>query len=115
MTEPANIIAHWHKLSDGSQPYRVPDFKGWEHSFRTGDMIRAAQTLAGWVQAQLADAARLHPRTIRKWEAEPTPWRKGHALSRMQEALATRGVIVFLHPTPGVRYDRPVAKAKPLA
>jgi DNA-binding XRE family transcriptional regulator len=110
MTEPASITAHWQRLANTSEPYRVPDLKGWEHSFRTGNMIAAARMLAGWTQAQLAEAAGLHERTVRKWEAEPTPWRKGYALSRMQQALATRGVIIFLRPTPGVRYDRSVGR-----
>jgi DNA-binding XRE family transcriptional regulator len=109
MTEPAHITAHWQRLANTSEPYRVPDFKGWEHSFRTGDMIRAARMLAGWTQEELGKAAGVHARTVRKWEAEPTPWRKGYALSRMQAALAKCGVIVFLAPTPGVRYGKPVA------
>jgi transcriptional regulator with XRE-family HTH domain len=86
----------------------VPDFKGWEHSFRIGDMITAGRMLTRWTQKQLAEAAGLHERTVRKWEAEPTPWRNGYALSRMQQALATRGVIVFLQPTPGIRYEEAV-------
>jgi hypothetical protein len=113
MTEPTHITAHWKHLSDKSEPFSPPIITGWEHCFRTGDMIAAGRMLAGWTQKQLAEAARIHERSVRKWEAQPTPMRKGYALSRMQAALATRGVLVFLNPTPGVRYE-PMAKIKSL-
>jgi DNA-binding XRE family transcriptional regulator len=106
--EPARITEYWQRKTDGSEPYHPPFVTGWEHSFRTGHMIRAARAMAGWTQADLAREAGLHVRTIKKWESEPTPWRKGYALSRMQAALARHGVIVFLRPAPGVRYAKHV-------
>jgi transcriptional regulator with XRE-family HTH domain len=114
MTEPAHITAHWQHKAQASRAFDTIKRKGWEHGFRTGDLLRAGRALAGLTQDELAMAAGINDRTVRKWEAVNTPWRKGHALARMQEALALHGVMVFLSPSPGVRYAAPVEQVIPL-
>ena len=63
-----------------------------------GRHLKAARTLAGMTQRQLAQAAGLHPNAVKYWERQSSRI-GGHAVSRMREALAGAGV------TTGEEYD----------
>ncbi|NBC32917.1 MAG: helix-turn-helix domain-containing protein [Alphaproteobacteria bacterium] len=74
----------------------------------TGRQIRAARALLGWEQQDLADAAKIAVRTLRKWEAgggEP----KGRitTLRKLQEALAAEGIEFLFGDPVGVLLHHP--------
>jgi transcriptional regulator with XRE-family HTH domain len=73
----------------------------------TGKQIAAARVLLGWGQQDLADAAKLHRRSIQYWERkERIPhggYREPHAVKRIRQALSEAGVDVFTRPSIGVR------------
>ena len=71
----------------------------------TGRQLRAARTLAGLTQKQLAQAVGVHERAVRYWEAknDNAPTSTPSSLEMIEAALRDRGVIVFAEPTPGVR------------
>ncbi len=58
---------------------------------RSGRHLKAARTLAGMTQRQLALAAGLHPNAVKYWEREQGRI-GGHAVSKMADALAEVGV-----------------------
>jgi transcriptional regulator with XRE-family HTH domain len=71
-----------------------------------GNQIKAARSLLGWTQHELADAARVHPNAVSYWEqtvAIPTGRHQPHACRKMAEALRRFGVEFFGHAKPGVR------------
>jgi transcriptional regulator with XRE-family HTH domain len=71
-----------------------------------GNQIKAARSLLGWTQHELADAARVHPNAVAYWEqtvAIPTGRHQPHACRKMGEALHRSGVEFFGHAKPGVR------------
>jgi transcriptional regulator with XRE-family HTH domain len=71
-----------------------------------GNQIKAARSLLGWTQHELADAARVHPNAVAYWEqtaAIPTGRHQPHACRKMAEALHHSGVEFFGHAKPGVR------------
>lgn len=80
----------------------------------TGAQIRAGRALLNLTRRQLARSARLHPNSIKRWEAvlsipiarccaggisvgEP------YAVERIRRALEVHGVETFTQPAPGVR------------
>lgn len=73
----------------------------------SGKQIRAARALLSWTQAQLAEAAKLHPNAIAYWEGrEQIPWglyRQPWACRRIREALLIAGVDFLQSPVVGVR------------
>ena len=70
----------------------------------TGRQLRAARTLAGMTQRDLATALNVNERAIRFWERKhdrrPTSAPND---ARIEQALLARGVILFAEPTPGAR------------
>lgn len=60
-------------------------------------MLKAARTLAGVTQRQLADAANLHPKSIAYWEKHGGyPSRYGRSgLNQILEALCANGVQII--------------------
>ena len=70
----------------------------------TGRQLRAARTLAGMTQRDLAAALGINERAVRFWERKhdrrPTSSPND---ARIEQALLTRGVILFAEPTPGAR------------
>jgi DNA-binding XRE family transcriptional regulator len=70
----------------------------------TGRQLRAARTLAGMTQQDLARVLGINERAIRFWERKhdrrPTSAPNG---ARIEQALLARGVILFAEPTPGAR------------
>ena len=58
---------------------------------RNGRHLKAARTLAGMTQRQLAQAAGLHPNAVKYWERQQERI-GGHAVDKMLEALAAVGV-----------------------
>ena len=71
----------------------------------SGRQIRAARTLAGLTQAELARENGCHPRSVRYWESKDTdaPTNVASTLASIEQALNRHGVIPFSTPTPGVR------------
>ena len=71
----------------------------------SGRQIRAARILAGLTQAELAQEIGFHPRAVRYWEAkgDALPTCVDKTLSRIEDELRRRGVIVFMSPSPGAR------------
>ncbi len=70
----------------------------------TGLQLRAARTLAGMTQRDLAAALGVNERAVRFWERKRD--RKpvgGPNDERIEKLLLERGVILFTDPTPGVR------------
>ena len=67
---------------------------------RNGRHLKAARTLAGMTQRELAQAAGLHPNAVKYWERHQVRI-GGHAVSKMVEALAAAGV------TTGEEHDGP--------
>jgi transcriptional regulator with XRE-family HTH domain len=71
-----------------------------------GNQIKAARSLLGWTQHELADAARVHSNAVAYWEqavAIPTGRHQPHACRKMAEALHRSGIEFFGHAKPGVR------------
>ena len=71
-----------------------------------GAQIRAARTLLGWSQDELASAAGLHPNAVAYWEltvAIPFGRHEPHACRKITEALRCAGVEFVGHAKPGVR------------
>lgn len=71
-----------------------------------GCQIRAARSLLGWSQDELARAAGLHPNAVAYWEqtvAISTGRHQPHACRKMAEALRCAGVEFVGHAKPGVR------------
>lgn len=67
-------------------------------------IVRAARTLAGMTQRDLATALGLNERAVRFWERKhdrrPTSAPND---ARIEQALLAHGVILFAEPTPGAR------------
>ena len=74
------------------------------HNLVTGLQLRAARTLAGMTQRDLAAALGVNERAVRFWERKrdrkPTSAPND---TRIEQALIDRGVILFAEPTPGAR------------
>ena len=74
------------------------------HNLVTGLQLRAARTLAGMTQRDLAAALGVNERAVRFWERKrdrkPTSSPND---TRIEQALSDRGVILFAEPTPGAR------------
>lgn len=71
----------------------------------TGNQIKAARSLIGWSQAQLAEAAGLSVPTVKRAEGAATIRPSPEALASIRRALEEAGVI-FLEENgggPGVR------------
>jgi transcriptional regulator with XRE-family HTH domain len=71
-----------------------------------GSQIKAARSLLGWSQLELADATGLHSNAIAYWEQTvsiPTGRHQPHACRKIVEALQRSGVEFFGHAKPGVR------------
>jgi transcriptional regulator with XRE-family HTH domain len=71
-----------------------------------GNQIKAARSLLGWTQHELADAAGLHSNAVAYWEqtvAIPTGRHQPHACRQIAEALRRSGVEFVGHAKPGVR------------
>src|SRR4029077_11794426 len=70
----------------------------------TGRQLRAARTLAGMTQHDLATVLAVNERAVRFWERKhdrrPTSAPND---ARIEQALLARGVILFAEPTPGAR------------
>ena len=70
----------------------------------TGRQLRAARTLAGMTQRDLATVLAVNERAVRFWERKhdrrPTSAPND---ARIEQALLARGVILFAEPTPGAR------------
>jgi transcriptional regulator with XRE-family HTH domain len=68
----------------------------------TGRQLRAARTLAGMTQRDLATVLAVNDRAVRFWESKhdrrPTSAPND---TRIEQALLARGVILFAEPTPG--------------
>jgi transcriptional regulator with XRE-family HTH domain len=73
-------------------------------SLVTGRQLRAARTLAGMTQRDLAAALGINERAVRFWERKrdrrPTSAPND---SLIEQALLARGVILFAEPAPGAR------------
>jgi len=70
----------------------------------TGRQLRAARTLAGMTQRDLATVLAVNERAVRLWERKhdrrPTSAPND---ARIEQALLARGVKLFSEPTPGAR------------
>ena len=71
----------------------------------SGRRLRAARTLAGMTQRQLAQAVGVHERAARYWELKENnpPTSALDNLEKIEAVLRDHGVMVFASPTPGVR------------
>jgi len=71
----------------------------------SGRQLRAARTLAGLTQRELAGAVGVHERAARYWElkGDKAPTSTVSFLSKIEAALRDHGVIVFSSPTAGAR------------
>jgi hypothetical protein len=73
----------------------------------SGQQIAAARVLLGWTQQELADASKLHRRSIQYWEREERipfgGYREPVGVRRIRDALTSAGVEVFVRPSVGVR------------
>ena len=71
----------------------------------SGRQLRAARTLAGLTQKQLAQAVGVHERAARYWELKENkpPTSTTGFLEAIEAVLRDHGVIVFASPTPGAR------------
>ena len=71
-----------------------------------GAQIRAARSLLGWSQDELASAAGLHLNAIVYWEQKPvipSARHEPHACRKIAQALRCAGVEFIGHAKPGVR------------
>jgi transcriptional regulator with XRE-family HTH domain len=70
----------------------------------TGRQLRAARTLAGMTQQELASVLGVNERAVRFWERKhdrrPTSSPND---ARIEQALLACGVVLFAEPTPGAR------------
>jgi transcriptional regulator with XRE-family HTH domain len=75
-----------------------------------GSQLKAARALVGVEQIELADAAGVHPNTIRAMEARGRSEITGSVsvLRRVQRAMEEFGVIFTNGTTPGVRLAEPI-------
>jgi transcriptional regulator with XRE-family HTH domain len=75
-----------------------------------GSQLKAARALAGVEQIELAEAAGVHPNTIRAMEARGRSEITGSVsvLRRVQRAMEEFGVIFTNGTTPGVRLAEPI-------
>ena len=71
----------------------------------SGRQLRAARTLAGLTQKQLAQAVGVHERAARYWELKENkpPTSTLSLLEEIEVVLRDHGVIVFASPSPGAR------------
>jgi transcriptional regulator with XRE-family HTH domain len=71
----------------------------------SGRQLRAARTLAGLTQKQLAKAVGVHERAARYWELKENkpPTSTLSLLEEIEVVLRDHGVIVFASPSPGAR------------
>ena len=71
----------------------------------SGRQLRAARTLAGLTQKQLAQAVGVHERAARYWELKENkpPTSTLSLLEEIEVVLRNHGVIVFASPSPGAR------------
>ena len=71
----------------------------------SGRQLRAARTLAGLTQKQLAQAVGVHERAARYWELKENkpPTSTLSLLEEIEIVLRNHGVIVFASPSPGAR------------
>ena len=77
----------------------------------SGRQLRAARTLAGLTQKQLAQAVGVHERVARYWELKETriPTCTSSSLAKIESVLRDHGVLVFASPTPGARLAVPTS------
>jgi transcriptional regulator with XRE-family HTH domain len=70
----------------------------------TGRQLRAARTLAGMTQEDLAAALDVNERAVRFWERkhDSRPTSAPNDV-RIEQTLLKHGVILFAEPTPGAR------------
>jgi DNA-binding XRE family transcriptional regulator len=97
-------------LSSQSCPIVLPsDMKEspmayWSNNLVTGRQLRAARTLAGMTQRDLATVLAVNERAVRFWERKhdrrPTSAPND---ARFEQALLAHGLILFAEPTPGAR------------
>jgi transcriptional regulator with XRE-family HTH domain len=75
-----------------------------------GSQLRAARALAGVEQIELAEAAGVHPNTIRAMEARGRSEITGSVsvLRRVERAMEEFGVVFTNGTTPGVRLAEPI-------
>ena len=74
-----------------------------------GNQIKAARSLLGWTQHELANAARVHPNAVAYWGqavAIPTGRHQPHACRKIAQALHRSGVEFVGHAKPSVRLLR---------
>ena len=71
----------------------------------SGRQLRAARTLAGLTQKQLAQAVGVHERAARYWELKENkpPTSTLSLLEEIEVVLRNHGVIVFALSSPGAR------------
>ena len=77
----------------------------------TGRQLRAARTLAGLTQKQLAQAVGVCERAARYWELknDKAPTSTSSLLEKIEIVLREYGVIAFATPTAGARLADDVA------
>ena len=75
----------------------------------TGNQLKAARSLAGVEQSDLAQAAGVHVNTIRKmeWKGAAEITSGADVVRKVQLALEAAGVEFLNHGRPGVRLKRP--------
>jgi len=71
----------------------------------TGRQLRAARTLAGLTQCELATKSGFAPRAAKYWERQDNklPTDVPQSLDAVEKTLREHGVEVFSTPTPGCR------------
>jgi transcriptional regulator with XRE-family HTH domain len=71
----------------------------------SGRQLRAARSLAGLTQKQLAQVVGVHERAARYWELKENkpPTSTLSLLEEIEVVLRNYGVIVFASPSPGAR------------
>lgn len=72
-------------------------------SFRNGRHLKAARTLAGLRQTELAALAGLHPNSVKRLELKSGSFSRDYAAERIGNALRERGVIAEAWPLALVR------------
>ena len=75
----------------------------------TGLQLRAARTLAGMTQRDLATMLGINERAVRFWEKKRDRRRTSAPNdARIEQAILARGVILFAEPTPSLRPGREI-------